>query len=100
MAPKETENNAYAYSSIMVCYDIFCSWSIHFSFLVILTGLNNASPGRGQKKRANAPSSVNTATFSLIAQSSSAILSILMRDFFVSINVFLCNSAILIKTSH
>ena len=63
MAPKETENNAYAYSSIMVCYGIFCSWSIHFSFLVILTGLNNASPGREQKKRANAPSSVNTATF-------------------------------------
>ena len=38
--------------------------------------------------------------FSLIAQSNSAILSILICDFFVSVNVFLCKSAwILIKTS-
>ena len=38
--------------------------------------------------------------FSLIAQSNSAVLSILMCDFFGLINVFLCNSArILIKTS-
>ena len=39
-------------------------------------------PGWGRKKRANAPSSVNTATFFIvIMQSSSAILSILMCDF-------------------
>ena len=63
MAPKETENNAYAYSSIMVCYGIFCSGQFIFLLLAFLTGLNNASLGRGQKKRANAPSSVNTATF-------------------------------------
>ena len=40
--------------------------------------------------------------FSLIAQSSSAVLSILMSDFLFQqfINVFLCNSArIIIKTS-
>ena len=38
--------------------------------------------------------------FSLIAQSNSAVLSILMCNFFVSINVFLCNSSlILIKTT-
>ena len=38
--------------------------------------------------------------FPLIAQSNSAVLSILMCDFFVSTNVFLCNSArIIIKTS-
>ena len=38
--------------------------------------------------------------FSWIAQSSGAILSILVCDLFVSTNVFLCNdSAILIKTS-
>ena len=38
--------------------------------------------------------------FSLIAQSNSAVLSILMCIFFVSINVFLCNNPlILIKTT-
>ena len=52
----------------------------------------------GDKKRGQMPHPLSTLQhFSLIAQSSSAILSILMRDFcFVSINVFLCNSAILI----
>ena len=38
-------------------------------------------PGWGRKTRANAPSSINTATFLLIAQSSSAILSFLTSDF-------------------
>ena len=58
-------------------------------------------PGWGRKKRANVPSSVNTATFfSLIAQSKSAILSISMCVFLFEINVFLCHGArILIKTS-
>ena len=32
MAPKETENNAYAYSSIMVCYGIFCTGQFIFLF--------------------------------------------------------------------
>ena len=54
-------------------------------------------PGQGRKKRANAPSSVNSATFFIDRTLNSAILKC---DFFVSINVFLCNSArILIKTS-
>ena len=58
-------------------------------------------PREGDKKRGQMPRPLSTLQhFSLIAQSSSAILSILMRDFFVSINIFLCNSAILIKTSH
>ena len=39
--------------------------------------------------------------FSLIAQSTNAVLRILMCDFFVSINGLLCNSArILMKTLH
>ena len=32
MAPKETENNAYAYSSIMVYYGIFCTGQFIFLF--------------------------------------------------------------------
>ena len=58
-------------------------------------------PREGDKKRGQMPHPLSTLQhFSLIAQSSSATLSILMRDFFVSVNMFLCNSAILIKTSH
>ena len=38
-------------------------------------------PGWGQKKGANAPSSVNAATFLMVAQSNSAVLNILMCDF-------------------
>ena len=58
-------------------------------------------PRSGDEKRGQMPRLPSTLQhFSLIAQSSSAILSILMCDFFVSTNVFLCNdSAILIKTS-
>ena len=61
----------------------------HYQFFFALHGkfpglgtleLSNPRSG-GWKKRANAPSSVDTATFSLIAQSNSAILSILMCDF-------------------
>ena len=58
-------------------------------------------PREGDKKRGQMPHPLSTLQhFSLIAQSSGAILSILMHDFFVSINIFLCNNAILIKTSH
>ena len=56
-------------------------------------------PRGGDEKRGQMPRPPSTLQhFSLIAQSNSAILSILMRDF--SINVFLCSNArILIKTS-
>ena len=53
--------------------------------------------GRGRKKRANAPSSVNTATFFHWSHHIDRHIDL---RFFVSINVFPCNSArILIKTS-
>ena len=51
-------------------------------------------PQGGDKKRRQMPHPPSTLQhFSLIAQSNNAILSILMFSFFVSINVFLCNSA-------
>ena len=55
-------------------------------------------PGWGRKKKANAPSSVNTATPPLLFhRSHSRIVPFLIKHFnvrfFVSINVFLCNSA-------
>ena len=58
------------------------------------------SPGMGTKKKDKCPVLRQYCNFFLlIAQSNSAVLSILMSDFF-SINVFLCNSTrILIKTS-
>ena len=58
-------------------------------------------PRGGEEKRGQMPRPPSTLQqFSLIAQSNSAVLSILMCDFFGLINVFLCNSArILIKTS-
>ena len=58
-------------------------------------------PRGGDEKRGQMPRPPSTLQhFSLIVQSNSAILSILMCDFIVSINVFLCNSArILTKTS-
>ena len=63
-------------------------------------GLSCQIPRGGDEKRGRMPRPRSTLQhFSLTTQSSSAILSILMCDFFVSINVFLCNSAILIKTS-
>ena len=57
-------------------------------------------PG-GDEKRGQMPRPPSTIQhFSLIAQSKSAILSILMCFFVFAINVFLCNSArIVIKTS-
>ena len=63
-------------------------------------GLSCQIPRGGDEKRGQMPRPRSTLQhFSLTTQSSSAILSILMCDFFVSINVFLCNSAVLIKTS-
>ena len=63
-------------------------------------GLSCQIPRGEDEKRGQMPRPRSTLQhFSLTTQSSSAILSILMCDFFVSINVFLCNSAILIKTS-
>ena len=58
-------------------------------------------PRGGDEKRGQMPRPPSTLQhFSLIAQSNSAVLSILMCDFFGLINVFLCKSArILIKTS-
>ena len=54
-------------------------------------------PGWRGKKRANVPSSVNNAAF-FIDRTVKWCVNV---RFFVSINVFLCNSArILIKTSH
>ena len=63
--------------------------------------LELSNPPGGDEKRGQMPRPPSTIQhFSLIAQSKSAILSILMCDFFFAINVFLCNSArILIKTS-
>ena len=56
--------------------------------------------GRDEKKGQMPRPPSTLQHFSLIAQSNSAVLSILMCDFFGLINVFLCNSArILIKTS-
>ena len=53
----------------------------------------------GDKKRRQMPCPPSTLQhFSLIAQSNSAILSILMFDFFVLINVFFCNSARILTT--
>ena len=63
-------------------------------------GLSCQIPRGGDEKRGQMPRPLSTLQhFSLTTQSSGAILSILMCDVFVSINVFLCNSAILIKTS-
>ena len=56
-------------------------------------------PGWGRKKRANAPSSVNTATFFIDRIVEYGHFKHFNMRFFVSINVFLCNNAILIKTS-
>ena len=58
-------------------------------------------PRGGDEKRGQMPRPPSTLQhFSLIAQSNSAVLSILMCDFFGLINVFFCNSArILIRTS-
>ena len=58
-------------------------------------------PRGGDEKRGQMPRPPSTLQhFSLIVQSNSAVLSILMSDFFGLINVFLCNSArILIQTS-
>ena len=51
-------------------------------------------PRGGDEKRGQMPRPPSTLQhFSLITQSNSAILSISMCDFFVSINVLLCNSA-------
>ena len=63
--------------------------------------LNCQIPRGGDEKRGQMPRPPSTLQyFSLIAQSNNAVLSILMCDFFVSINVFLCNSArVLTKTS-
>ena len=74
----------------------------HYNFFLLLWGLLSCQiPRGGDEKRGQIPRPPSTLQhFSLIAQSSSAILSILMCDFFVSTNVFLCNdSAILIETS-
>ena len=56
----------------------------------------------GREKRVQIPCPQSTLQhFSLIAQSNSAVLKHFNVHFFVSSNVFLCNSArILIKTSH
>ena len=64
----------------------FClGWQIHGVGTLELSN----PPGWGRKKRANAPSSVNTATFFIvIAQSSSAILSIFMSDFLFQLTSF------------
>ena len=56
-------------------------------------------PGWGRKQRANAPSSVNTTTFFIDRTVEQCHFKHFNVRFFVSINVFLCNSAILIKTS-
>ena len=56
-------------------------------------------PGWGRKKRANAPSSVNTATFFIDRTVKECHFKHFNVRFFGSINVFLCNSVILIKTS-
>ena len=56
-------------------------------------------PGRRRKKRANAPSLVNTTTFFFDRTVEWCLLRHFYARFFVSINVFLCNSAILIKSS-
>ena len=63
--------------------------------------LELSNPSVWDEKRERMPRPPSTLQhFSLIALSNSAVLSILMGDFFVSINVFLGNSArILIKTS-
>ena len=56
--------------------------------------------GWGRKKRANAPSSVNTATFFIDRTVKECHFKHFNVRFFGSIDVFLCNSArILIKTS-
>ena len=58
-------------------------------------------PRVGDEKRGQMPRPSSTLQhFSLIAPSNNAVLNILMCDFFVSINSFLCNNArILMKTS-
>ena len=55
-------------------------------------------PGWGRKKKANGPSSVNTATFCIDRTVEQYHFKHFNVRFFVSINVFLCNSAILIET--
>ena len=55
--------------------------------------------GWGRKKRANAPSSVNTATFFIDRTVKECHFKHFNVRFFGSINVFLCNTVILIKTS-
>jgi len=55
--------------------------------------------GGGYEKRRQMPRPPSTLQhFSLMARSNSTILSILMFKFFVSINVFLCNSARILTT--
>ena len=57
-------------------------------------------PGWGRKKRANAPSFVNTPTFFIDLTVEKCPFKHFNVQFFVSINVFLCNRArILMKTS-
>ena len=57
-------------------------------------------PRGGDETRGQMPRPPSTLQhFSLIAQSSSAILSFLMCDFLFQLTCFLCNRAILIKTS-
>ena len=56
-------------------------------------------PGWWQKKRANTPSSVNTATFFIDRTVKECHFKHFNVRFFGSINVFLCNTVILIKTS-
>ena len=54
-------------------------------------------PGWGRKKTANAPSYVNTATFFIDRTVESCHFKHFNVRFYVAINVFLCNSAILIR---
>ena len=62
-------------------------------------GGDSQIPHGGDKKRRQMPRPPSTLQhFSWIAQSNNVILSILMFSFFVSINVFLCNSARILTT--
>ena len=68
------------------------------NFLGVETLKLSNPPGWGRKKRANAPSFVNTATFFVDRTIEECHFKHFNVRFFVSINVFLSNSAILIKT--
>ena len=80
-----------------------CAQRIFFAldgkFLGVGTLELSNPPGWGRKKKANDPSSVNTATFFIDQTVEQCHFKHFNVRFFVSINVFLCNSAILIKTS-